>query len=618
LAGDKQFSSLLCRPPATPTPVALPQQCSSRRYPSRAQLEDLVVRTALEKGYVSPSELSELLSRGFNPPDLPKDQAKRLKKAYRRYLYTRFSRICKSYTKKGYFRCVKIPYHSGLAPNASKRGMFTVVYEPLVNLTYAPAFLKRISCKAKSNPSKSRFPSRAHPLRKQGMLLAFAVNMISDDLEWMKIALGFLLNEYLKYTKHNRILMASRNPDPVSGERDFLSLPYRNRFSKRRLRKALAIYDAFFDRMRHLADSDPRFRSLVYLTFTTDPEAHPSLLDACKAISPNLNRILSWTSKQIVRQRINQIPEPIAWELARNSDPVSRSLSSSQDRIATLPNLIADLVAYPLASSLSEEPSDKIARQLSRILSDQLSIFVDDLNNEMERQIGKKARQISNLIADLVAYPLASSLSEEPSDKIARQLSRILSDQLSKKYYRPPYLAVNEFTKTGLPHVHLLLPGVRRITNKYAITDACRRSGQGSINYACSLSYSRGRWIGRIGNRRISNLAPYLKKYLKKAIREALKRPLSSEEPSNPLDLLSFFSLSLYWITGKRFFTYSRRYLPKPEKMPRSSSSWIFIGVFPRNQIEEIVEKLNRSYPSTGPPIPTFLSMDASGSSPIA
>ncbi len=125
--------------------------------------------------------------------------------------------------------------------------------------------------------------------------------------------------------------------------------------------------------------------------------------------------------------------------------------------------------------------------------------------------------------------------------------------------YRPPYIIVNEFTKTGLLHAHVIIFGVSYLIGKYHLSEIWERHGQGSITWIYKIKKTRKGWVW--ARRRPPNASrkttveAYLMKYLKKAFYES-------------------HQLMLYWCSGKRFFSYSRSL--KPDSLMPEPSLGIF------------------------------------------
>jgi len=147
--------------------------------------------------------------------------------------------------------------------------------------------------------------------------------------------------------------------------------------------------------------------------------------------------------------------------------------------------------------------------------------------------------------------------------------------------YRPSYITVYEFTKSGLLHAHVLIFGISYLIPHEQITKEWEKCGQGSYNYIYALKKTKNGW--QYARHRPSDAKPkqtaddYLKKYLKKAqYDEAL--------------------LFLYWVFNKRFYTCSRELTISIYKKSTSGDIFIFVGSWniyeiPAWVIEEIVPR---------------------------
>ena len=130
---------------------------------------------------------------------------------------------------------------------------------------------------------------------------------------------------------------------------------------------------------------------------------------------------------------------------------------------------------------------------------------------------------------------------------------------------RPYYLAVYEFTRSGLLHVHLILFGFSYVLHKHKLTEEWSKCGQGRITWIYSLKREKNKWIWGKSKpkqaKRNEGVETYLKKYLKKVLFDA----------SN---------LFMYWCMNKRFFSYSRRLNPPKEPLKVKLTFFEFFGVF--------------------------------------
>ena len=140
---------------------------------------------------------------------------------------------------------------------------------------------------------------------------------------------------------------------------------------------------------------------------------------------------------------------------------------------------------------------------------------------------------------------------------------------------RPPYIKVLEFTKKGLPHLHVVFFDVGYLADHEEITEEWNRLGQGIINYEYSILNKNGRWTWkkrkpRDGGRSVKQ---YLKKYLLKTI---------SMKDS------ALGTLALYWVTNRRFYSTSR-ILQKKIKYFLRTGEWEFFGTAWDFEIRDIL-----------------------------
>jgi len=144
------------------------------------------------------------------------------------------------------------------------------------------------------------------------------------------------------------------------------------------------------------------------------------------------------------------------------------------------------------------------------------------------------------------------------------------------KYFksRPRYLAVYEFTKSGLLHVHIIIFGYSYLLTKDKITKEWERCGQGTINYVYAIKNDGGKWSwirekpkeAKSG----TDVKTYLAKYLKKA--------LFAEE-----------QLFLYWTSNKRFFSYSRKLIRFKRKEVAKVSFFYFLGAYSITDLPDLL-----------------------------
>ncbi|GBF36551.1 hypothetical protein MHHB_P0781 [Methanofervidicoccus abyssi] len=131
-------------------------------------------------------------------------------------------------------------------------------------------------------------------------------------------------------------------------------------------------------------------------------------------------------------------------------------------------------------------------------------------------------------------------------------------DLLKRKFGIKTYIKVLEFTKAGVPHIHLLVftdkirvkasnsrgkgKGWKWLISQRWISETWDRYGMGKIVYIYALKRVKNTftWLNyKPKNCKAKNISDYLTKYLKKAFYEDRE-------------------LMFYWVYNFRFFTYSR------------------------------------------------------------
>jgi len=172
----------------------------------------------------------------------------------------------------------------------------------------------------------------------------------------------------------------------------------------------------------------------------------------------------------------------------------------------------------------------------------------------------------------------------------AEALNQFFSFLRKRLGYRPPYLAVYEFTHTGLLHAHVLIFGVPWLIHHRQITEEWQKCNQGQYNYIYALKNDGTGWHYKREKpkdiKEGEDAGTYLRKYLKKA--------QYNEQ-----------CLFLYWVFGKSFFTYARVLAPNAEKPLPSTIPYQFLGVFAWETIPDIViEEIMPIYYPTKPPPP--------------
>ena len=180
-----------------------------------------------------------------------------------------------------------------------------------------------------------------------------------------------------------------------------------------------------------------------------------------------------------------------------------------------------------------------------------------------------------------------------------------LRNHFKRRGQRLHYLAVYEFTKSGLMHAHIIIFGVDYLLPVRVISEWWREAGQGRVVYVYRLRNDNGRWVwARRRPRDVragEGAGDYLKKYLRKALRVV-------DADVDTMGVGELLSLAMYWVTNKRFFTYSRSLLSS-RAMRRPSGHYVFVGVFKDSDIPDWVWWLPRRvyrYPSSSSPPPTI------------
>jgi len=143
--------------------------------------------------------------------------------------------------------------------------------------------------------------------------------------------------------------------------------------------------------------------------------------------------------------------------------------------------------------------------------------------------------------------------------------NRFMSYIRKRLGFRPHYVAVYEFTKSGLLHTHVVLFGIKHLLHYKEISRVWSKHGQGRIIYIYQIRNDNGKWhwVRKRPKdaKKGEGAEDYLKKYLKKA--------LFQDE-----------GLSLYWVSNKRFFTCSRFFSQYFPKRPSSLGEYEFFGSF--------------------------------------
>jgi len=178
----------------------------------------------------------------------------------------------------------------------------------------------------------------------------------------------------------------------------------------------------------------------------------------------------------------------------------------------------------------------------------------------------------------------------EANRHFSKALNRFLSFLKKHLKERPKYLAVYEFTKTGLLHAHILIFGVGWLLPHHQITEEWEKCGQGSYNYIYKLKATPQGWQYARQRPRKTNAGQTADDYLKKYL-------LKSQYDES--------SLFLYWVFNKRYYTNSRALMPDKPPRSRPIVRYEFIGSFYALVIPEWVIEAENAHSlqlSTKPP----------------
>jgi len=204
-----------------------------------------------------------------------------------------------------------------------------------------------------------------------------------------------------------------------------------------------------------------------------------------------------------------------------------------------------------------------------------------------------------------------------------------------KKFKRVSYIAVFEFTDSGLLHIHVIFFGLKRIEDAYKFMKRLEDWGFGRVHYMVSIVNENGVWRPKLLSKyyhKIDNcdggglprdfllasrmgLKNYLKKYLTKTLKAVEKINSILNSPSGTLDSIlgvfqtvsrsgisqsletsskdgvvsgsastnssiaaALWKLAFYWALRLRFFTYSRDLGVRVRRV--RLSRYTFVGVF--------------------------------------
>jgi len=155
------------------------------------------------------------------------------------------------------------------------------------------------------------------------------------------------------------------------------------------------------------------------------------------------------------------------------------------------------------------------------------------------------------------------------SKHVSQALNRFISYLKKKSKNKISYINVFEFNKSGMVHLHMVFFGFKWLLSQKTLSNLWNKYGMGKIVYLYSLKYDE-EYMGYVFHRKRpkntdeKDVSNYLIKYLKKAFYN------KSE-------------LALYWLTNKRFYTYSRDLKEKKEEKRPIGGGWEYIGVFDKD-----------------------------------
>jgi len=188
----------------------------------------------------------------------------------------------------------------------------------------------------------------------------------------------------------------------------------------------------------------------------------------------------------------------------------------------------------------------------------------------------------------------------EIAREVPRAFNRLKSWIKKRLRFNPPHIVVYEFQDSGRLHLHVVFFGIGRIGDKFTeITPELVRVGFGRISWVYKIVKTGDSWSWAREKPRGAHSTPrdYLRKYLVKS----LDMPDSFDLRELKVDDMK---ISMYWVTGKRFFTSSRVGVKGRIVTVRL---YEFVGVFCLLDVpEQVLEyALNPEFPfelATGPP----------------
>lgn len=177
----------------------------------------------------------------------------------------------------------------------------------------------------------------------------------------------------------------------------------------------------------------------------------------------------------------------------------------------------------------------------------------------------------------------------EAVQSLSKNKGRLLS-WLSTEYqlgYRPENLSVLEFTRSGLPHYHLVLFGVSRPVSQEQLAAKWVDYGQGRVVDIRTATNTHGAEGWLLHDDKAGKVS--LRQYLGKAIRELVD--VANSEPGDLRDRLedgdiSAWRQALYWATERQYYTCSPSLKESKggDDLPHITK-WRFVGTAEYHQI---------------------------------